>query len=220
MDGNARGRTRRDYLGAVAASGVIGIAGCLGGGSGGEPAGCEQTDESAVNELAAPVAGDPDADVTVLAFEDYACPHCATYSLEELPTVRSEYIEPGDVRYEFHDFPIPVSEKWSWEVASAARGVQDEVDDATFFEFARGMFERQDEFSYETIRSVAEDVGAPACAVVNDAANETYRPVLEADRQRAMDRGAGGTPAVYVNGRAVRPTADRIGAAVDAALEG
>jgi protein-disulfide isomerase len=70
------------------------------------------------------------------------------------------------------------------------------------------------------VRSAAEDVGAPGCPVVNDAANETYRPVVEADRQRAVDRGAGGTPAIYVNGRAVRPTASDIGAAIESALDG
>jgi protein-disulfide isomerase len=219
MDENAHQRTRRDYLAAVAAGGAVGVAGCLGGGGGG-PAGCDPTDEPAVSELAAPVIGDPNASVTVLAFEDYACPHCATYSLEEFPTVRSEYVDPGDVRYEFRDFPIPVSEKWSWEVASAARGVQDEVDAEAFFEFAHGAFESQGDFSYETIRSLAEEAGAPACAVVNDAANETYRPVVEADRQLALDSGAQGTPAVYVDGQLVQPTAERIGAAIDAALQG
>jgi protein-disulfide isomerase len=219
MDGDGRRRTRREYLAAVAAGGTLGVAGCLGGGSGGR-GGCEPTDEPTVSELAAPVLGDPDADVTVVSFEDYACPHCATYSLEEFPTIRSQYVDPGDVRYEFRDFPIPVSEKWSWEVASAARGVQDEVDAATFFEFAHGVFESQGNFSYDTIRSLAEDVGAPACAVVNDAANQSYRPVVEADRQRAVDRGAQGTPAVYVDGRAVQPTAESVGAAIDAALGG
>lgn len=217
MDEDGRGRTRRDYLAAVAAGGAVGLAGCLGGDS---PAGCERTDEPTVESMPAPVIGDPEAEVTVMAFEDFACPHCATYSLEEFPTLRSEYVDPGDVRYEFHDFPIPVDDKWSWEVASAARGVQDEADATAFFEFAHAAFESQDDFSYETVKSAAEEAGAPGCAVVNDAANEAYRPVVEAGRQRARDLGAGGTPAVYVDGQAVRPTAGDIGAAIDAALQG
>jgi protein-disulfide isomerase len=219
MDGDGPRGTRRGYLAAVAAGGAIGLAGCIGGASGGR-AGCEPTDEPTVDSVPAPVLGDPDAAVTVMAFEDFACPHCATYSLEEFPTLRSEYIDPGDVRYEFYHFPIPVDEKWSWEAASAASGVLDETDTATFYEFTHGVFESQDDMSYETIRTAAEDAGAPGCAVVNDAANESYRPVAEADRQRAVDMGAGGTPAIYVDGRSVRPTAEDVGAAIESALQG
>ncbi|MFB6256669.1 MAG: thioredoxin domain-containing protein [Haloplanus sp.] len=123
-------RTRRAYLAAAAGLGLGATAGCLGGSSGGAN-GCTIEDEPTVGELPAPTLGSSDAGVTVMAFEDFACPHCATYSLEVFPQLRSEYVEPGVVRHEFHDFPIPVDETWSWQAASAARGVQDETDDAT-----------------------------------------------------------------------------------------
>jgi len=169
-----------------------------------------------VSELPAPTLGPSDADVTVTAFEDFACPHCATYSLEVFPDIRSEYVESGVVRYEFRDFPIPVDEQWSWQAASAARGVQDETDDATFFEYAHALFENQNDFSQGLITDLAKEVGAPGCAIQADAVNETYRPVIEADRQRAVDRGAQGTPAVYVAGRSVSPSYDAIANAIEA----
>ena len=208
-------RTRRAYLAAVGGLGLGATAGCLGGGSGGAN-GCTIEDEPTVAELPAPTLGPSDAAVTVQAFEDFACPHCATYSLEVFPDIRAEYVETGVVRYEFHDFPIPVDERWSWQAASAARGVQDEMDDATFFEYAHALFENQGDFSAGLITDLADDAGAPGCAIQADAVNETYRPVLEADRQRAVDRGAQGTPAVYVAGRAVSPTYDAIAGAIEA----
>jgi protein-disulfide isomerase len=209
-------RTRRAYLAAAAGVGLGVTAGCLGGGDGGAN-GCTVEDEPTVSALPAPTLGAGDADVTVVAFEDFACPHCATYSLEVVPRLRSEYVEPGVVSYAFRDFPIPVDERWSWQVASAARGVQDEVDDAAFFEYAHALFENQGSFSAELVTELANDVGAPGCAVRTDAVNETYRPVVEADRRRAVDRGAQGTPAVYVDGRSVAPTYDAIADAVEAA---
>lgn len=169
-----------------------------------------------MSELAAPTLGPSDADVTVLAFEDFACPHCATYSLEVLPQLRSEYVETGVVSYEFRDFPIPVDEQWSWQAASAARGVQDETDDQTFFDYSHALFENQGDFSAGLVTDLADDVEAPGCAIQADAVNETYRPVIEADRQRAIDSGAGGTPAVFVAGRAVSPTYDAIASAIEA----
>jgi protein-disulfide isomerase len=206
-------RTRRAYLGA-AAVGLGATAGCLGGGSSGAN-GCTIEDEPTVAELPSPTLGPDDADVTVMAFEDFACPHCATYSLEVSPRIRSEYVESGVVRYEFHDFPIPVDEQWSWQAASAARGVQDGMDDATFFEYAHALFENQSSLSAELVTDLANDVGAPGCEIQADAVNETYRQVVETDRQRAVDLGAEGTPAIYVDGQPVSPTYDAIVSAIE-----
>jgi protein-disulfide isomerase len=206
--------TRRGYL-AGAAVATAGVAGCLGGGgSGGND--CEPVDEPTVSELPAPTLGPSDAAVTVQAFEDFACPHCATYSLDVFPRVREEFVDAGVVRYEHHDLPLPVDERWSWAAGSAARGVQDETDDGSFFEFAHLLFENQGEFSLSLIRDLADRVGAPGCAIRADADNGTYRPVLEADRRRAVEMGAEGTPAVFVEGRAVRPGYDAIAAAIEA----
>jgi len=212
-------RTRRAYLAAVGGVGLGATAGCLGGGNNGGNSGangCTIEDEPTVSSLPAPTLGPSDADVTVAAFEDFACGHCATYSLEVFPDIRAEYVETGVVRYEFHDFPIPVDDQWSWQAASAARGVQDEMDSAAFFEYTHALFENQSDLSAGLITDLANDVGAPGCAIQADAVNETYRPVVEADRQRAIDRGAQGTPAVYVNGRSVSPTYDAIAGAIEA----
>jgi len=137
-------RTRRSLLAAGTMSiGVVGAAGCLGGGSDGndgDDGGNDGSDSSGVDldlgqydcDLTEPenpdldyrpVIVDPEADVVVQAFEDFTCGHCATYKLEHFPTIREEYIDPGEVRYEHWDFPIPVNETWAVPVASAARGV-------------------------------------------------------------------------------------------------
>jgi len=212
-------RTRRDVLAAGAGlAGLCGLAGCLGGGGPSGAGDCEIVDEPTVEELPPPVAGDPDAGVTVMAFEDFACPHCRTYQADVVPTIREEYVDPGRIRYEHRDLPIPVDDRWSWWVASAARGVQDTVGDGAFFDFADRAFERQDDYSLATVAEAARAVGADPCAVQNDAANEVYRPVLERDRSRASDIGIQGTPGVVVDGRVVEASVSAMRSAIEAAL--
>lgn len=134
--------TRRAYLAATAGALTLGTAGCLGGGSGGSgndavaAIGCEVPERDTVSSLPTPVIGSEDASVVVDVWEDFACPHCATFAVDVAPQLRSEYVSEGIVRYRHHDFPIPVDEWWSWKGASAARAVQDEADDETFFDFA------------------------------------------------------------------------------------
>lgn len=194
--------SRRRYLAAVGAGGATGLAGCLGalGGPGDEEGDCDfEDDPEPVTELANPSMGDPDAPVVVRVWSDFACPHCADFSDEALPKIESEYVEPGDVRFEHHDYPIPVSEDWSWPAANAGRAVQDTTDDGTFFEYAHELFQSQGQFSYDRIQNLAEDVGADGCTARSAAANETYNPVLEADRGAGDDRGIRGTPAIFVD---------------------
>ena len=220
-------QTRRAYL---AASGTVlgGVAGCLGGGSGGpsEPDsqttaganGCTLQQTEKVEELPTPTLGDDNAGVVMKVWEDFSCPHCATFTLEVLPKLRSEYVESGEVRYEHYDFPIPIDEKWSWAAASAARGVQDATDENTFFEYAHKLFENQGSYSMSLVTQLANDVGAPGCEIQADAVYLTYEPVLQATRQAGVDMGLEGTPAVYVNGESVKPSYEAVSAAVDAHL--
>ena len=197
---------RRTFLGAVAGSA---LAGCLGDGSGGDGGGSDggsgtdggggTTDGETVEALPPPVMGDPKADVTVMVFSDFACPHCASFEEEVLPEIESEYVEPGRIRYEHRDFPIPVSERWSWAVAGAARAVQDGVGDDAFFEFSKACFSNQSAYSEDLLGRLAEEAGADRQAVVSAAEEGTYRPVLETDRALGVELGLGGTPEVYVN---------------------
>lgn len=215
--------TRRRYLAGVAATGVAGLAGC-GGSSGdatttrdpedaGEPA---TTPESGL--LPAPTLGPEDAPVTVMAFEDYACPHCREYSLETFPEIRSEYVDAGDVRYEFHDLPIPVNQE-SRRAASAARAVQDTVGNAAFWTYSKSLFENQRSLSPSKYAELAGSVGADPDTVQTAAVERTYQDTVQADRQRGVEMGISGTPGIVVNGSILEGYSyETVSAAIDDAL--
>jgi len=185
--------TRRRSL-ALAGGLVSGsLAGCFGLGDSPEP------DGEAVESLPTPVQGDPESAVTVAVYEDFSCPHCRDFHLNVYPDVVSEFVDADRIRYEHHDFPIPVDEQWSWAVAGAARAVQDEVGDEAFFEYAALAFEEQGSYSMDVLANLANEVGADGEAVRSAAENDTYAPVLDADRSEGQDRGVQGTPTVFVN---------------------
>ena len=162
-------------------------------------------------------SGSPES-VTVMAFEDYACPHCRTYVLDVLPKLAAEYLEPGAVRYEHHDFPIPVDGKWSWAAAGAARAVQDTVGDDAFFEYSELLFENQDRYSMDLVGRLAEQVGADPGTVRAAARSDKYRPVLQADRERGEQLELGGTPEIFVDGEKTDGHSfDTVASAIEAA---
>ncbi len=213
--------TRRGYLAALAGTTVVGLSGCLGasGSSDSSTSSGSSTSSTSSNSsnsssggsndkssLPAPVAGNPKADVVVKAWEDFACPHCAEYSTETYPKIKSKYVKPGKIRYEHHDLPIPVSKKWSWAVGSAARAVQVEAGDDAYFQFSHNCYEHYvngNAYTYDFLAKTGKKVGATPSKVRKAAENNTYKAVLKKDRQSGIDAGANATPAVFVNDKQV-----------------
>ncbi|MEF8859297.1 MAG: thioredoxin domain-containing protein [Halolamina sp.] len=208
--------TRRAVLTGLSAGATAAIAGCLGGGEADE-----ETPADAIESLPTPVQGADDAPVTVAVFEDFACPHCRTFAVDVHPRLVDEYVDPGDVQYEHHDFPIPVDDRWSWEAPGAARGVQDTVGDRAFFTFTQRLFEEgwtdgSPTYSESLLRDLAGAVDADPDTVVTAASEARYRPVLEADREAGLDRGVQGTPSVFVDGTLIdRPDYATISSAIE-----
>jgi protein-disulfide isomerase len=195
--------TRRGYLAVIGATTTVGAtAGCLGGNDP-LPEDCDVGTLDSVSSLPRPALGPSDAPVTVDVFEDFACPHCKTFTESVYPQIRSNYVDSGDARYRFFDYPLPVNEQWSWAAASAARAVQDRGDSEAFFAFTEGVYENQgrlDEEGYQVVHDLANDLDVDGCEVAAAADQGTYRDVVESDKQEGDDRGVPGTPAVYVNG--------------------
>lgn len=231
---------RRRVLGGLAA-GTLALAGCSGGGetttdaSDGESDGDGEPDGDGADlavtpgtdgTLPSPVAGNPDAPVTLAVFEDYACPHCAHYNEDGFPELASAYLEPGDLRYEHHDLPIPVANPGSWEAASAARAVQARAGDEQFFTFAEQVFENYGRISGEgpsLYESVATDLGLDGSAVRSAALDQAYRTTVEADRQAGIDAGVESTPTFVLDGDVVaagwgEETLSTVRSAIDEAL--
>jgi protein-disulfide isomerase len=170
-------------------------------------AGCTDSNipEDAVQELPAPTLGSDDAPVTVEIFEDYGCPHCATFNERVKPSLISNYISTGKAKLEFHDYPVPVTE-WSWPSAMAARSVQDRADDEAFWDFSQVLFDNQSRLGYALFRETANELSLDGAGVVADARNNMYRPVVQNDYDYGQSKGVSGTPTVFVAGQLVRPS--------------
>lgn len=82
--------------------GVAALAALLTLGPAGPAAADMATNEEATAEK---VLGDPDAPVTMLAFESLSCPHCATFHAEAWPKIKEQYVDTGKVKYVYRDFP-------------------------------------------------------------------------------------------------------------------
>lgn len=193
-----QGYSRRALLASAGALSAGTLAGCLGGGGGpsGE-SGRECSGEQ--RSVDVPPAGDPESSVTVAAYTDFACPHCRTYARNTYPDIEAEYVEPGTVAYEHHDFPLPVDEMWSWAVPNAAFAVFEEAGTAAYYTFVEEVYRYQGEYSAENVAGLAGELGADEGTVREAIENAPFCEQLTESRAEARERGVSATPTVLVN---------------------
>lgn len=208
--------SRRQFV-AVTLAGTAGaLAGCLSNGR-------DPGEQAPGQPLTTPVKGASSADVTVRAYEDIACPHCATYQTEILPQIEAEYLDPGEIRYEFHDLVLPVDNQVSWEAANAARAVQDHGDDSLFWEYLDGLFENQADLRPDMYEELAVDLAVDESGVREDATEQAYDETVTHYTTAAEDEGIDSTPTVVVDGSTVEwgdeIALDPVAAAIDEALQ-
>lgn len=102
-------RTLNLVLGAAIASPFLGIAPAMAAG---------QTLD--VEKALAPrIQGDPNAKVTLTEFFSLTCGHCASFHQNTYPKIKEKYIETGQVKMEYRDFPL---DGWALRAAAMARG--------------------------------------------------------------------------------------------------
>lgn len=185
---------RRRFLTGTVGISTLAIAGCLGD---------SNVPGDAVEDLPHPALGPDDAPVEVEVWEDFSCPHCASFDVQVFPDLVENYVDPGHIRYVFYDFPIPVDDRWSWDVAEAGRVVQDKASEDAFWTFKATMFANQSAYSKDFLAGVAEDLGLDGDDLVTDVNDDRYRPVVENAKQIGSDNGVQGTPTVFVEGTVV-----------------
>lgn len=200
--------SRRRFLAATGSGLAATLAGCIGGGS---------SDIDSLSTDDRPARGDGDAPVRMVVFSDFACPHCATFEQQVTPRIFDRYVSAGDVLYFHADFPIPVDEQWSYAVASAARAVFEEADSDAFWSFFTTIFDRQGEYSYDVIETVAEEAGGVGTAVREAAEEDSYRDEVDSDRDMGRDWGVQGTPTVFVEDEQVQGGYSDIADAIESA---
>ncbi len=165
-------------------------------------------DESAAPDTGPPVdgrlLGDPEAPVQLVAFEDFSCSHCGTFSLETKPLIEAEYITDGRVAIEFRHFAIlgPDSER-------AAAASECAADQNLFWPYHDTLFARQggsgwasDDHLKDFARAVSGlDLDAFDACVDSGEKLQVVRDSTDAAGQMIV--GAGGqpsTPTFFING--------------------
>lgn len=143
--------------------------------------------------------GSEDAPVTIIEFSDYQCPFCRKFWIETLPSIKSEYIDTGKVKFVYRDFPLDSIHPFATPAAEAAECVRDEAggSNEVYFEYHDKIFAGQASLSESNLKQWAQELGYNIDSCLNSG---KFRSEVQKDLADAQSAGGRGTPYFVIMG--------------------
>jgi predicted DsbA family dithiol-disulfide isomerase len=159
-----------------------------------------------------PVRGDLKAPVTIVEFTDFQCPSCAAMApiLDEILKSYST-----KVKLVVRDFPLAMhaNARKAAEAANAAHA------QGKFFEYAALLFKRQNALDVPSLKKYASELGLDRSRFDAALDGGTYAAEVKHDIDDGESYGVDSTPAIFVNGIALREMSiDALRALIDRGL--
>jgi len=142
-----------------------------------------------------PRQGSEDANIVIVAFEDFQCP----YSKDAQPIIKEMLQKYGDRVLLIHrDFPLsPIHS----EAQSAAEAAACANEQGQYLPFHEQLFVRQDELSAPVYRQIAEVLGLDLAKFNLCFNTHKYQTEVAKDYADGSSLGVYGTPTFFVNGQ-------------------
>lgn len=149
------------------------------------------------------VLGSADAPVEITEYADYQCPACQDFEVVQFPSVRSQLIETGQVRWRYRDFPLDAIHPHA-RLAAHAAACGDEQ--GKFWELHAAIYEGQAEWSRagnatSIFRRYAEQVGLDMAEYDACMTSGRYAGRIQASLDEGRAVGVGSTPTFLIGGR-------------------
>ena len=146
--------------------------------------------------------GSDSAPVEVTEYSDFECPFCARFANLQMPAIKRQLIETGKVRWRYREFPLDIH-RYARYAALAAQcaGEQGrfwEMHDALFGDHSWAQTGRNPQ---RLFNSMAERVGVDRGRYDGCMESNRYAARIAASSAEGVQRGVGGTPTFFVNGR-------------------
>jgi protein-disulfide isomerase len=102
-----------------------------------------------------PLKGKADAPVTIIEFSDYQCPFCGRFVKNTFPDIAKKYIDDGQVKYVFRDFPL----EFHKQAPKASEAANCAGDKGKYWEMHDKLFDNQSALTVDKLKQYAADIG-------------------------------------------------------------
>lgn len=150
--------------------------------------------------------GRADAPVVITEFSDYACPACASFETQVMPELIERYVDTGQARLVFREFPIPSLHPNATKAAQAAvcAGEQEK-----YWEMHDALYASRDEWMGveepgDSLSALAAEVGLDQEAFAQCLDSQEAAAAVRAERMAGEMMGVNATPFFFINDLPIR----------------
>ncbi len=149
-----------------------------------------------INTADSPVLGNKNAPVTIIEFSDFQCPYC-----KQTAPLLDQVLKnnPGKVRLIFKNMPLP-GHRYAELAARAAVAAQEQ---GKFWEFYHELFSSP-RLTPQIIENIAVKLNLDMQRYKQDMFSPKIQQRIIQDIRDANEAGVTGTPAIFIDGRALR----------------
>jgi protein-disulfide isomerase len=195
--------TRRAFTAALSLTGMAAVAGLSPLRLMTEAMAASTVDIAKPQALPDMALGPADAPVTIVEYAAPTCPHCARFSKDVFPRIKSEYIDAGKLRYVFRDFPLNIKDL---ACTMLARSIAKD-DSAKYFAVVDVMFRQQDQLvekTGDTLKLIGRQAGLSVQAVEDCLKDQAMQDKIASVQKYAENvLKVDGTPTFFVNGQVI-----------------
>lgn len=167
--------------------------------------GAEEAGGPSVAEIMAPgplpdqVLGDPNAPVTVVEYASMTCPHCQAFHTTVYHAFVERYVDTGQVRFIFREFPLDNLAKAGALLARCTPG------ENGYFTMVDLLFETQMTWARapqptDALFAVAQQAGFTRESFEACLTNQELEAGIDWSYNRGAELGVTGTPTFFING--------------------
>lgn len=142
--------------------------------------------------------GDPNAPVTVVEYADFQCPFCGRLFTAVEPTLRSQYINTGKVRFVYRDYAFLGPESTRAAEAALCANEQGKFWDYHDYLFSHQAGENQGAFSDPNLEKFAATLGLNTTAFNQCFESGKYASAITDSTQGGTQAGVTGTPKGFI----------------------
>jgi protein-disulfide isomerase len=151
------------------------------------------------------VKGDPSAPVVLEEWSDYQCPYCAQHAGTTSKQLDESFVDTGQVRIVFRDFPLSSIHEHAAKASEAARCAGELGGSDTYWAMHDLLFEKQSAWSAEedavpAFKAMAGDVGVDQAAFDQCLDEGRQTEAVQADYNKAVELGIRATPSFLLQG--------------------
>ncbi len=147
-----------------------------------------------------PTLGSSEAKVTIIEFSDFQCSFCQRFWSETLPLIKESYVNTGQARLVYRDFPIDSIHPFARKAAEAAECADEQ---GKFWEYHDVLFANFDSWQQpgtEAFKAMAKNLGLDESKFGACVDSGKYAQEVQKDLQDGSKAGITGTPTFFVNG--------------------